>query len=265
MNENFDHQSIDRKAAGRPAGSSWRGPDRPSRRAAFTLIELLVVVAIIGILASLLLPVLAKAKGKVKGAACQNHLRQLGLSQQMYAEDNEGQFTPRTSPLWMSCLLVYYKNTDVLRCPADPVKPMDTNTLIGPLGALFGSSAADLAPRSYLVNGWNDWFESTLSAEDYEAFKAHRWPSGMRQSAVHYPTDTILFGEKATYSTQVHMDFFQGLGNDIDQLEQSRHQGGSNYAFTDGSVRFLKSGGSVIPVNFWAVTDRYRHSSFAKQ
>ena len=64
-------------------------PAHKKKRPGFTLIELLVVIAIIAILASLLLPVLARARDKGKTAKCMSNLRQLGMAAMLYDEDNQ--------------------------------------------------------------------------------------------------------------------------------------------------------------------------------
>ncbi len=104
---------------------------RPAAARAFTLIELLVVIAIIAILASLLLPTLAKGKYASQRAVCLNNIRQQYLSQFLYADDNAGKFplhsdvspdyhrTPSTGPRSIvNCLRgTYLKDTQILICP----------------------------------------------------------------------------------------------------------------------------------------------------
>ena len=63
-------------------------------RKRFTLVELLVVVAIIGILASLLLPALGKARATARQAQCLNNVRSNLTGTFMFLDDNEGTFWP---------------------------------------------------------------------------------------------------------------------------------------------------------------------------
>ena len=60
----------------------------------FTLIELLVVIAIIAILASMLLPALNRARESARAITCVNQMKQLSISFNAYASDNQGYSVP---------------------------------------------------------------------------------------------------------------------------------------------------------------------------
>ena len=219
-------------------GTRGSTPEASAKRG-FTLIELLVVIAIIAILAAMLLPALSRPKMSARRIECLNHLKQLDLAISMYLGDYAG-FYPSSNSTnrWPEALRSNYQNLRLLACPDDSSAS----------GTPDGALSADVAPRSYLLNGWNDYFDALPQPVAFEI---------MPETVIAQPSETIVFGEKEEGVGDFLMDIRSA--NELTVLDQTRHggpsaSGGANYAFADGSARFLKFGQSLKPVNLWIAT-----------
>jgi prepilin-type N-terminal cleavage/methylation domain-containing protein len=149
-----------------------RGKENCTR--GFTLIELLVVIAIIAILAAVLLPVLAAAQEKGKRAQCVNNLRQMGIADTIYANDNNDIFIPATlnggwgidSPIQMNGSMLAFVSTvgystnnavngtasgskgpSVWSCPERPTLPAEQTAPTWALGYQYYGGMAQWYPN----------------------------------------------------------------------------------------------------------------------
>ncbi|MCB0824554.1 MAG: prepilin-type N-terminal cleavage/methylation domain-containing protein [Armatimonadetes bacterium] len=146
-------------------------------RRAFTLIELLVVIAIIAILAAILFPVFARAKGAAKATQCMSNQRNLGIAMLLYQADYDDTFclaayaTDTGFNLWLDILDPYVKNKQIWLCPGSEVSEKD----------LSGE------PTSHF--GYNELYLTDI-LPDFSNFDGHR---AVASTALGSPAETVVF------------------------------------------------------------------------
>jgi len=106
-------------------------------RCGFTLIELLVVMAIIAVLAGILFPVFARARGSAHGVTCISNIKQLLQAAQIYRSDYDRRLVPARNwdkshgtlgVTWCVLLQPHIKNKEILTCPLDPAPQTARNS-----------------------------------------------------------------------------------------------------------------------------------------
>jgi prepilin-type N-terminal cleavage/methylation domain-containing protein/prepilin-type processing-associated H-X9-DG protein len=241
-----------------------RGREKQRMSAGFTLLELLVVIAVIAILASLILPTLARTKQAADSIACKNNVRQIALGLVMYTSDF-GYFPPAASAagvLWVDAIEPYTKS----KWPIEGLDREGTaatrrNVYICPgysriPGAYTKGSAPSTLCGSYALNVGGVGSTETPLGLWQTAIEGKTVP--LKEGAVLNPADMVALGDSvlvkysrdnAWRGSHALDEGIRFTGNTVlragsvvkDRPYARRHATKWNIAFCDGHVEGLKA------------------------
>jgi prepilin-type processing-associated H-X9-DG protein len=240
---------------------------------AFTLIELLVVVASIGLLASLLLPALSRAKQRAQAIHCLSNLRQWGMAWHLYTDDNNGAFSAGIAVGWARGEWVhalqkhYQEKPQVLLCPTATHRraPNPNSEIRLPPGAgnaaeyggpttvydfpleqslLLGPARPTRLLASYGANNWI--YDPPPGRTEIQGRPTSR--NWRKLNAPPRPSDTPLFADSMWRGGGPHTDDvapavngqWRGAGAEFCHFAIRRHGKGLNVLMFDGSVRNVR-------------------------
>lgn len=157
----------------------------------FTLIELLVVVAIIGILVSILLPSLAKARRATKSAVCKANFSQLYKSNIIFADGNDQKLVMAFNGTlrWPSLMWSTYTTVDLLKCPED-----DFSRSVFPI-----SKNSDETSSVKVLNGWGN---DDMPCGYNKSLGFNGVSSAVKITSLTDPVKTPVFGDSLFYRLQ---------------------------------------------------------------
>ena len=221
-----------------------------SGRAGFTVVELIVVIAIIAILASLLLPALARGKDAAKTTSCLSRLKQWNLTLAMYAEDND-EMIPRESfiPGGTSINLWWNVRNPLAHDVWYNALPLE----ISERGAVsFAPSPArvDFYDRAKLLHCPSALFPQSAE-KDSAVFFSYAMNSKLilrpsttvKLSTIQRPSDTVTFlDNRLPDEPKVHPDqptLEAGQPSAFASRFVTRHRQRGSLAFADGHVESL--------------------------